>query len=125
MGKIDCSKTLNYVKELERMCYYYVHRKENSCSLDCPLGQINCTYTAEITQQHIDLLQKWSDEHPQQTIADKFFEIFPNAKKMENGLPLYCPHYLGWGEYEKCPKGQGIDISCADCWNRPYSEVEK
>ena len=120
MSKIDCSKVLNYVSEKKRLC-----ESNTEHCLSCVLSEIGCDIVDEITAEHIEILQKWSDEHPQQTMADKFFEIFPNAKKKENGLPLYCPHYLGWGEYEKCPKGQGVNISCADCWNRPYSEVTK
>lgn len=120
MGKVDCSKTLNFVKERNRICKHFIHDCDG-----CILYDYHCSLVEDVTQEDIDIVQKWSDEHPQQTMAAKFFEIFPNAKKMENGLPLYCPHYLGWGEYEKCPRGQGIDISCADCWNRPYSEVAK
>lgn len=120
MSKVDCSKTLNYVAEKKRLC-----ESNTEHCINCVLNEIGCDVVDEITAKHIEILQKWSDEHPHQTMADKFFEIFPKAKKTENGLPLYCPHYLGWGEYEKCPKGQGIDISCTDCWNRPYSEVTK
>lgn len=123
MSKIDCSKVLNYVSEMKRMCESYGYQCHGVPA--CPLANKACSQAKTITQEKIDILQKWSDEHPQQTMSDKFFKIFPNAMKMENGLPLFCPHYLGWGEYEKCPKGQGIDISCADCWNRPYSEVTK
>lgn len=124
MSKIDCSKTLNYAHEFKRMCDTY--GQGNACiSNNCPFEKFKGCAPDDITQEHISILQKWSDEHPQQTMAEKFFEIFPNAKKMSNGLPIYCPHYLGWGEYERCPKGQGIDISCDDCWNRPYSKVAK
>lgn len=123
--RIDCSKTLNYVAERNRMCNT-LEKKGNSilkCKV-CPLHIENCEcgMTRDITQKHIDIVQKWSDEHPQETMVDKLFEIFPNAMKLKNGLPLFCPHYLGWGEYEKCPKGQGVYISCVDCWNMPYIE---
>lgn len=118
--KVDCSKTLNYIKELKRMCHYYVNGKTNRCSLDCPFAQTNCTHTAEITQQHIDLLQKWSDEHPQETMAEHFFKLFPNAPKKEDGSPVLCPQNLGYERSQIC----NYD-GCTDCWNRPYEEVKK
>ena len=122
MGKIDCSKTLNYVRERNRMCKSFGY-----CSGDCPLYKYNyvCNKINYITQERIDIVQKWSDEHPQQTMADKFFEIFPNAMKTNTNLPLVCPNYLGWTTEPHCPKRDGEQITCTDCWNRPYSEVTK
>ena len=119
MSKIDCSKTLNYVAEKERMCKSYV------LCCNCSLHSGLCEEVKDITQHHIDIVQKWSDEHPRQTMADKFFEIFPNAMKTNTNLPLVCPNYLGWTTEPHCPKRDGEQITCTDCWNRPYSEVTK
>ena len=120
MGKIDCSKVLNYVSEKKRLC-----ESNTEHCLSCVLSEIGCDIVDEITAEHIEILQKWSDEHPQQTMADKFFEIFPNAKKTATNLPVVCPEYLGWPTELPCPKLYGQQIHCTVCWNRPYSEVTK
>ena len=123
MNKIDCSKTLNYAKEYKRMCDFY---DNNGLCEACPMVEEKACHNAEkITQKHIDIVQKWSDEHPQQTMADKFFEIFPNAMKTPTNLPVVCPKYLGWPTELPCPKLYGQQIHCTVCWNRPYSEVAK
>ena len=123
MSKIDCSKVLNYVSEMKRMC------EAHGCNCfgipNCPLANTACSQAKTITQEKIDIVQKWSDEHPQQTMADKFFEIFPNAMKTPTNLPVVCPKYLGWPTELPCPKLYGQQIHCTVCWNRPYSEVAK
>ena len=60
MGRIDCSLTLNFVKEFTRMC------KNNNSKVKCDnclFKKIGCS-PFDFTQEHIDILQKWSDEHP-------------------------------------------------------------
>ena len=113
---IDCSKTLNYVAEQLRMCESY--RDENyDCDERCPLAMFACGHVDSITQDRIDIVQKWSDEHPPKTLADRFFEIFPYAPKDEDGLPReLCLIDLGW--VNECNFGG----ACIECWNRPYKE---
>ena len=53
----DCSKTLDYAKEHRRMC------DAHSGCLKCPLNDRSCG-TDAVTQEYIDIVQKWSDEHP-------------------------------------------------------------
>ena len=116
MNKIDCSKVLNYVSEMKRMC------EAHGCNCfgipNCPLANKACSQAKTITQEKINIVQKWSDEHPQETMAEHFFKLFPNAPKDTYGNPNACVKHLGW--IDKC-----IVVSCEDCWNRPYSEVTK
>ena len=57
--KYDCSKTLDFLKERIRMCKAHVECEK------CPFIDIDCDYFNDITQEVIDGLQKWSDEHPE------------------------------------------------------------
>ena len=60
--RVDCSQTMNYVKERDRMCEYYSSRK--GCP-GCPLyGLGDDELVRNTTQEYIDILQKWSDENP-------------------------------------------------------------
>ena len=58
----DCSKTLEYSKEFSRMCNHYGDLWD--CE-GCPLqaNDYQCE-NRDITQEVIDIVQKWSDEHP-------------------------------------------------------------
>ena len=117
MGRVDCSLTLNYVKERGRMC-----NSMHGCD-DCPLVEtLDCALVSETSQECIDIVQKWSDEHPQETMAEHFFNLFPNAPKSIDGISYTCPNFLGW--VAVCPKSIEQKISCEECWNRPYIEVQ-
>lgn len=100
---IDCSKTENYFAEKRRM----TKRAENGlCKLDCsncPLCSVNnnkglsCTASETLyPEKAIEIVQKWSDEHPQNTILMDFVKKYPNAPLEENGTPRFCPYHLGY-----------------------------
>lgn len=77
MKKYDCSKTLDYKHELNRVCKMY-----EQCYLGCPMRiqDNSCVGISEITQESIDRLQKWSDENPEEpklSMRDRaFLEAF-------------------------------------------------
>lgn len=61
MKKYDCSKTIDFSHETARMCHGFKYC-EDGCplrSLDHPCG---LAYT---TQETIDVVQRWSDDHPE------------------------------------------------------------
>ena len=118
--KVDCNITGNYLKEKGRMTY----NCGISCS-DCPLilnGELEYECTALQSfepQKAIEIVQKWSDEHPQKTYLEDFLEKYPNAQII-NGIPRFCPEFLG---YKKPEKSCGIS-ECEDCWNKPLEDAK-
>ena len=127
MSKIDCSITENYFKEKVRMVKC---AEDGICDIhcvDCPLCFDNngtyepCdTFEKLYPDKAIQIVQKWSDEHSQMTMIDKFKEQHPNAP-MDAGYPDVCPYYLGYEKREDVPCRQ-MNYSCSDCWARPYED---
>ena len=131
---IDCSKTQNYLSEQARMTKSSdVGVCRISCN-HCPLSRFNndeemlCT-ELELThpEKAIEIVQRWSDEHPQKTYLSELLKYFPKVELNNKGLPKWiCPHHLGLNEIEDCG---GTDNYCAECRNQPIpiaeSEVEK
>ena len=79
MKKYDCSKTLDYKHEINRAC-----KMNEYCYHDCPMwGKTGCIDISEVTQEDIDRLQRWSDEHPEAQKISKeernFIEMFENV----------------------------------------------
>lgn len=117
MAKIDCSVTVNFLKECQRMC--------NSHGQDCdgcPMSIMNngydrlCTWVIE---QHpdraIEIVQKWSDEHPVKTRLDDLLKKYPNADIVD-GKPLFYPARLGYCEHcDRC----NVRGLVEECWNEP------
>lgn len=121
--RIDCSKTINFVREFKRMCDF-----EWNVEKDCPNCPFRLKYCDEdglvglhsVTPESVELVQKWSDEHPQETMAEHFFKMFPNAPKSEAERLFFCPKDIGWIDY--CVIDIEPEKCCLKCWNMPYIE---
>lgn len=118
---IDCSKTQNYFIEKLRMTK---RTKNGLCKIkcsNCPLCSNNngeglsCpTFEMYYPEKAIEIVQKWSDEHPQKTFLTEFLKNYPNAKLDEDGIPLkICPWHLGLMSVNSCRN------NCVNCWNQP------
>ncbi len=125
---IDCSQTKNYFAEKRRM----TKRAENGlCKLgcsNCPLCSgnnnkgLSCTgFEMLYPEKAIEIVQKWSDEHPQKTYLSEFLKNYPNALLKDDGTPEICLSSLGLTNYNGCRNG----ITCSECWNQPIEGGEK
>lgn len=117
---IDCSKTVNFIKEKYRMT--------NNCQIrctKCPLSQDNNGVDNKTTcydlekrypEKAVEIVQKWSDEHPPKTFLTEFLKHYPNVQLDDAGLPTTgCPYRLGLISDEECKKNS----DCVKCWNQP------
>lgn len=126
---IDCSKTENYFAEKQRMTkkrklYAGIYKCELDCS-DCPLSSLNNDATDKMTcgefemlcpEQAIEVVQRWSDEHPPKTFLTEFLKNYPNAQLRIDGTPKgVCPYHLGLISRNNCRKGH----NCVKCWKQP------
>lgn len=115
--KIDCSKVVNFLDEYKRMCK---EENKSKCSA-CPLSYDNngtgwgcATYIRLYPDKAVEIVQTWSDAHPQKTYAEDFFKKFPNAPKVGDGVPAAC-----WGGIYGDGRCRCEEQStCKDCWNR-------
>lgn len=77
MKKYNCNDIMDYGHEFRRLCDLYPSCSDNG---GCPLKGRYCNTLGHITQEEIDILQKWSDEHPEAPILTKtdraFLECF-------------------------------------------------
>lgn len=113
---IDCSKTVNFLREYKRMCDSYEHCCQ--CAFNEPVRSegISCNmYCKEHPKIAVENVQAWSDEHPQKTRLDDLKEKYPKFEVHPHGYPSLRPFMFGY-----C-KGCG---SCAlsptsVCWDEP------
>lgn len=124
---IDCSKTENYFAEKARMTR---GAEDGICKLDClkcPLSSTNngtndkmsCVdFEALCSEKAIEIVQKWSNEHPQKTYLSEFLKHYPDAWLDENGIPKnLCLSKFGLKVLEDCG-----EKTCVECWNQPIEE---
>ena len=116
-------KAVGFLKEYGRMCKMH----DLNC-LECPMIELESKYNHHVCritmivhpEETIDVVQKWSDEHPVKTMLQDFFEKYPKAKRKKSGEPAICPETLGYR-----PEGTGCHVECYDCWNRPLEEEKE
>ena len=122
----NCTLALDYSREITRLCASY--SAFGLCSTECPFfkefqNEKSCAY-GQITQEHIDLLQKWSDENPpphQKTYAEDFFDKFPDADICPDGSPAVCRVRCYGGEC-RSEKTYPDSSHCKECWFEPIPE---
>lgn len=68
----------------------------------------------------IEIVQRWSDEHPQKTYLSECLRLFPNILLDNDGTPIFCPYHLGFMSMDDCRN----DGNCSKCWNQPVEESE-
>lgn len=118
---IDCFKTENYLAEKKRMSKT---TESGVCKVECTnclLSSYNngdgicCTdFEMLYPKKAIEIVQKWSDAHPQKTFLTEFLKNYPNAPLDDDGTPKgICPRTLGLMDIDDC------DDNCIKCWNQP------
>lgn len=120
---IDCSKIELYMTEKNRMTKAY---ESGFCRIrceHCPLDKKNSGEDVSCMQlelkhpeRAVEIVQKWSDEHPRRTYLSVLLTHFPKIELSDEGIPKWiCPHTLGLDEIEDC---DGTDNYCIECWNQ-------
>lgn len=126
---MDCSKTINFLHELKRLC-----DSRDECVADtankeqCPMfGVCRLTYSkicAEDVKTAIETVQKWSNEHPRKTYAQDFFEKFPEAKPDKEGVPRMCRVNCYGGSCQYSAVSGAGPAPCKACWNEKMEAAD-
>ena len=120
MAKIDCSVTVNFIRESKRMCDFYPHDCDS-----CPMNVVNndcdelCTvFIKKYPERAVEIVQTWSDEHPVKTRLDDLLEKYPKVECYDDETPTFSPCRLGYcTECIDCPLM--IAGTVDQCWHEP------
>lgn len=92
----------------------------------CPLVQkgiaVGCAHCEEYvrrnTDKAIEIVQEWSDTHPQKTRLSVLKEAFPMYQMcIGSNVPAFCAKFI-FGENIECDK------QCVKCWNAPIEGLQ-
>ena len=76
---------VEYVKQRNRMCDYYVN-----CS-ECPVGQYKVCASIVGIPKLIPIVEQWAKEHPVKTRQGEFLKMFPEASMLNDEYLNICP----------------------------------
>ena len=86
----------------------------NNSGIEVNCGELEMSYP----ERAIEIIEKWSQEHPLKTFLSDFLEKYPKANLNNDGTPKgVCPYSLGYEEEQDWCDGR-----CMKCWNRPLEE---
>lgn len=106
---------VKYLKERKRMCDSY----NNMCD-GCGFGKVpKCNRAEEDnTEKAVEIVEKWSAEHPIKTRQSEFLKMFPNAD-IRNGVIFICPRKTNKNSVtsEECDKS-----TCFECRKKYWLE---
>lgn len=94
-----------------------------NCPMSSKNNEFKCSCESleiEYPEKAIEIIEKWSSEHPVRTMLMDFMEKHPKAPLEEDGAPNMCPYKLGYEAKDEIECDFFSD--CIDCWNRPIKE---
>lgn len=112
---------MEVMKQRTRMCE--AHSEKLMCN-DCPLSFRNSSsnlgcheFTTEYPRKAEEIIMKWAEEHPVQTNADKFKDVFKEVFGIKLGDGLHSCELI------KCSR----EADCETCkykgfWQKEYEE---
>ena len=118
MAKIDCSVTVNFLREWRRYCGgrrcgYCDLSEHNECGF--PACQVK-----DFPGKAVEVIQAWSDEHPVKTRLDDLLEKYPKVECYDDGTPTFSPCRLGYcAECIDCPLMDTDTGIVGRCWHEP------
>lgn len=121
---------LKFIEERNRMCDRY-WQADGDCD-GCPL-----VYTRECNELRnmvdnsggavgkvVEIVEKWSKEHPRKTRQSEFLNMFPTASVDDVGVLNVCPAAVD-DRYRDGHCGNKTLLSCQDCGRKFWmQEVE-
>lgn len=111
---------VKFLKERKRMCHFSGDTSCHGCPLYKERGIFQCLQFQDLfPEQTVNIIEKWVKEHPRETRKDDFFEKFPHAKKISDGIPEVCAAKVGY--LRECPH-PNVEDYCKECWNTPLEE---
>ena len=109
---------VKYLKERNRMCDSY----NNMCD-GCGFGKVPKGNRAEDDnpEKAVEIVEKWSKEHPMKTRQSEFLKMFPNAD-IGQGYLNVCPKRI---DLNSLTEDECADLRCSDCRKKYWlAEVE-
>lgn len=104
---------LEFLREHRRVC-----RLHKDCH-DCPLYREHCSLSTQTSdedyQRVINVVEKWSKEHPRKTRQSVFLEQYPEAQTDIDDMLCVCPKIISAAHRDSSGVCKTPEKLCVDC----------
>lgn len=124
---------IDFINEKVRMCDSMGN--DLTCT-GCPLREFDGCDPDDLVEngnveKAIEIVKKWSKEHPRKTRQSRFLEQYPGADIDDDGVLKACPAFISASYRDKDGKCTCISThrqcSCSDCrknfWNQEIKDM--
>lgn len=120
----DKRTIIKFFKKAQRLCQSHL-----KCS-ECELYNAGCRLDMrpikrpEVTEEIVDIVEKWSTEHPVKTRQDKLLEHYPDFKIGTQGFVNLSPCFVEPSRFIKDDTSPCInaDMDCQECKREYWME---
>ena len=116
---------VEFLKEEDRMCDKYKSSSDYTCS-DCPChskrngtDKICISLRKTSPAKYVEIVEKWSVDHPVKTRQSEFLKMFPNAKINSDGVIDIDPCSFDKKIEHHCDEKYD---NCDDCYKEYWLE---
>ena len=110
---------LKFIEERNRMCERY-WKVDGDCD-GCPMLNVDeCNELRSMVDDAgkavgkvVEIVEKWSKEHPRKTRQSEFLEQWPEAELDESGCLMLCPLIVSAEHRNR--HGECTTLVCPDC----------
>lgn len=126
--------TVKFIEERNRMCKSFdaaCHDAENQrcpASFTVNRNGLFCAVGKESTldaKYQIDIVEKWSSEHPRKTRQDVFLDQYPETLRTKNDIISICPATLYCSQRYNDGNCKNSSKGCENCRRDFWMEVVK
>lgn len=110
----------------EAIKWYFKMCDKEHCENGCEIGKTkpngSCTtFCKNNPEEAVKAIERYKEKHSK-TLAQDFFEKFPNAPTTDIGWPTVCPYQVGYenGKDALCRKSY---CKRESCWGRLIDEI--
>lgn len=107
---------LKFIEERDRMCSTYF-KCEN-----CPLVTTACMNIVNVTEQVVDIVEKWSAAHPCKTRQSEFLKQYPDTLLDSCGVIEFCPMPISASHRTNHGDCNNPEKLCRDCRKEFWSQ---
>ena len=101
---------VEYVKQRNRMCDYYVN-----CN-DCPAGYYEGCSSLNGISKLVPIVEQWAKEHSVKTRQSEFLKQWPDAEMFEDGYLNICPALISKDYRDKgTEECYNVKLDCNVC----------
>lgn len=104
---------IKFVENYNRMCKSFSDNCEG-CPANSGFCKINPPYECS-AEEKVDIVEKWSNEHPIKTRQSVFLEQYPDASIGVDGALKICPAFISVSYRDSNGLCAGIDLECEVC----------